>query len=106
MAPPPDQGDDPAIDEEAARSEIDRLANLQAGELAIEVMDVFGADAPGRANDRAGFTQEEIAGWLLRDYASGKRFQPLLRSAVRRACKVLVQAGLVEQVSQAQAAGA
>ncbi len=101
--PPPGQGDDPVIDEEAARAEIGRLANLPAAELAIEVMDAFGADGPGRANDLPGLTQEEITGWLLRDYACGQRLRPLLRSAVRRACRVLAQAGMVKRGSRGYA---
>jgi hypothetical protein len=78
------------IEEEAARAEIARLADAGPG-LAAEIMRAWQSD-PNK-----GLTQPEISAWLLRDFPAGPRLLQLLRSAVRRACELLVKEGLLEE---------
>ncbi len=87
-------GDDAAIEEEAARAEIERLTAMRGLSLAAEIMKAWQGSAP-RAADRT-MTQADIAAWLMRDHPGGRRLMPLLRSAVRDSCELLVDAGVLE----------
>src|SRR5260370_42256909 len=50
--------------------------------------------------------QADIARWLLRDYPRGPRYLPLLRAAVREACRALIRIALHQQGPPSYAAGA
>jgi hypothetical protein len=80
-----------AIEEEAARAEIDRLNSARGVGLSVEIMKAWRHRSSGRA-----LSQAEIAEWLLRDYPSCLPLMPLLRSSVRISCELLVDAGLLE----------
>jgi hypothetical protein len=87
-------GDDAAIEEEAARTEIQRLTELRGAGLAAEILQIWQGSG-ARAGSQA-MTQVDIAAWLMRDFPGGRRLLPLLRSAVRDSCTLLAEAGLVE----------
>lgn len=94
MSAPSGPGDDAAIEEEAARAEIQRLTQMRGPGLAAEILKVWqGSRAP--TGSRA-MTEAELAAWLMREYPGGRRLLPLLRSAVRDSCDLLADAGLVE----------
>jgi hypothetical protein len=95
MSVPSGPGDDAAIEEEAARAEIQRLTDMRGAGLAAEILTAWEGSGP-RTGSRA-MTQVEIAAWLMRDYPDGRRLLPLLRSAVRDSCDLLVHAALLER---------
>jgi hypothetical protein len=91
----PHHADDQAIEDEAARAEADRLTGLALADIAVEITGALGLDR-GHLPSSQGLTEQDVAGWLMRDYPTGAKFLPLLRSAVRRACTLLLQAGVAE----------
>lgn len=94
MSAPSGPGDDAAIEEEAARAEVQRLTKMRGVELAAEILRAWQGSS-ARAGGLA-LAQVDIAAWLMRDHPGGRRLLPLLRSAVRDSCDLLVDAGLLE----------
>jgi hypothetical protein len=102
MSAPSGPADDAAIEEEAARAEIDRLTAMRGVGLAVEILKAW-QQGPGMRPAGDAVSQLDIATWLLRDHPGGRRLLPLLRSAVRDSCDLLVEAGILERATGARA---
>jgi len=82
-------------DEEAARTEADRLTALPVPRLAAEILPAFGPGGPGEDGKETGTFQ--VAMYLMAKFPGGNQFVKELYGPIGEGIQALENAGLVER---------
>jgi hypothetical protein len=82
-------------EEEAAKTESDRLASLPVPDLAAEILPAFGPEGPGKGEKEIGTLQ--IGMFLMDDFPRGRQFIKPLVDPIHEGIQALENAGLIER---------
>jgi hypothetical protein len=82
-------------EEEAAKTEADRLVALPVADLATEILPAFGPAGPGKGDKEIGTLQ--IGMFLMDDFPQGRQFIKQLVDPIHEGIQALENAGLIER---------